>query len=108
MQKCFNFQVYYKSQVKVLSLLQRNIRILEFPLTIHKFASPGPETEAIRGEVFELDTLALARLGRQEQARYLAELASAGVKRAAGVGRKIRRTLGEFLTARVAHSLKGN
>lgn len=57
---------------------------------------------------FELDTLELARRGRQEQARVIAELTSAGVKRLAAFGRKVFEAVGELLSARTAHGLKGN
>ncbi len=57
---------------------------------------------------FELDTLELARRGRQEQARVMAELISAGVKRLVAFGRKVVLAVGELASARTTHGLKGN
>ena len=54
------------------------------------------------------DTLELARRGRQEQARVMGELISAGLKRLAGLGRKALHAISEFASVRANHSLKGN
>jgi len=62
----------------------------------------------LQGATFELDTLELARRGRQEQARVMAELMSAGAKRLAEFFRKARQSVGGLVVVRTAHGLKGN
>jgi len=57
---------------------------------------------------FDLDTLELARRGRQEQARVMGELISAGLKRLAALGRKALQSVSELASVRANHSLKGN
>jgi hypothetical protein len=59
-------------------------------------------------DVSRLDTLELTRRGRQEQARVLAELTSAGVKRLVQWVRKLGRSIEGFVSAHVHHGLKGN
>ncbi len=66
------------------------------------------ESLDLRAATFELDTLELARRGRQEQARVMGELISAGLKRLAGLGRKALHAISEFASVRANHSLKGN
>lgn len=71
-------------------------------------AGSQTETDSLAGGVFELDTLELTRRGRREQARYLAELAAAGVKSATNLGRRVLRAIEEHVSTRERHSLKGN
>jgi hypothetical protein len=115
MQKCFNFDRYYKFQVKALSLLHCNIGRSEKVLSKeHRFGSTTSDVGQY--QYFELDTLELARRGRQEQARVIAELTSEGRKHLARWIRQAYRFAAERLAQapeRVArphmqHSLKGN
>ena len=62
----------------------------------------------LRGATFEFDTLELARRGRQEQARVMAELMSAGAKRLAEFFRKARQSVSGLAFVRTVHGLKGN
>ena len=75
-----------------------------------QIVAPGPraEIETLARAALELDTLALARLGRQEQARYMAELAAAGVKGLAELTRGMWRAFGARIAARTSLALKGN
>lgn len=99
MQKCFNFDRYYKFQVKALSLLHRNIGHSEKALSKeHGFGSTSADAQ--RYQYFELDTLELARRGRQEQARVIAELTSEGLKH---LTRWIRQAY-RFAAARLARA----
>lgn len=59
-------------------------------------------------DLSDLDTLELARRGRQEQARVVAELTSAGVKRLAKWARKMLRAIEDYASAHLRHGLKGN
>jgi hypothetical protein len=95
--------------LKALSLLHRNIRRLEKALNKERVSSRStPEAVVYRGEPFELDTLELARRGRQEQARVIAELTSAGLSRLARWGRQIYRAAESFVSSQMHHGLKGN
>jgi hypothetical protein len=91
-------------------LLHRNIRVLENSLSKPSTSIGNPPAESIdlRGATFEFDTLELARRGRQEQARVMAELISAGAKRLVALARKVRHSIGGLTLARTAHGLKGN
>ena len=71
-------------------------------------AGSETETDTLAGDVLELDTLELTRRGRREQARYLAELAAAGVRGAADLGRRALRAIEGCVSTRERHSLKGN
>jgi len=109
MQKSFNLASYYKFIVKALSLLHRNIRRLEKTLSKERVSSSRtPEAVVYRAELFELDTLELSRRGRQEQARVIAELTSAGLKRLAQWGRRVYRSTESFVSTQMHHGLKGN
>jgi len=66
------------------------------------------ESLDLRAATFELDTLELTRRGRQEQARVMAELMSAGAKWLAQRIRKVLHAAGELSFFRAGHSLKGN
>jgi hypothetical protein len=67
-----------------------------------------PEAVFYGGEPFELDTLELARRGRQEQARVIAELTSVGLTCLARWGRRAYRFAETFLSTPTQQSLKGN
>jgi hypothetical protein len=67
-----------------------------------------PEAVVYQEEPFELDTLELTRRGRQEQARVIAELSAAGLKRLARWGRQVYRSAQSFVSTQTHHSLKGN
>jgi hypothetical protein len=67
-----------------------------------------PEAVVYGEELFELDTLELARRGRQEQARVIAELTSAGLSRLAQWGRQMYRAAESFVSTQMHHGLKGN
>lgn len=100
---------YSKSWLKSISLLHRNIGRLEKVLSQVSGKGSKSETASVFSpDVSELDTLELARLGRQEQARVIAELASAGAKRLAKWARKLRRSIEDYASAHVRHGLKGN
>jgi len=71
-------------------------------------AGSEAESNALAGDVFELDTLELTRRGRREQARYMAELAAAGVRGAVELGRRVLRAIESCVSTRERHSLKGN
>lgn len=60
------------------------------------------------GVALEIDTLELTRRGRQEQARVMAALLAAGMKRLAEFGRKIVQLARAPSLTRMGHSLKGN
>jgi hypothetical protein len=102
---------YSKALVKALYLLQRNIRVLEKDLSNDSRIGESPvamESLDLGAATFELDTLELTRRGRQEQARVMAELMSAGAKWLALRVRKILHAAGELSFFRASHSLKGN
>jgi len=111
MQRCITLESYSKALVKALYLLQRNIRVLEKDLSNDSRIGESPvamESLDLGAATFELDTLELARRGRQEQARVMAELMSAGAKWLALRVRKILHAAGELSFFRASHSLKGN
>jgi hypothetical protein len=80
--------------------LSNDSRIGESPVAM--------ESLDLGAATFELDTLELTRRGRQEQARVMAELMSAGAKWLALRVRKILHAAGELSFFRASHSLKGN
>jgi len=109
MQRCITLESYSKALVKALYLLQRNIRVLEKALSNTSRIVESPmDPFDLRAATFELDTLELTRRGRQEQARVMAELMSAGAKWLALRVRKILHAAGELSFFRASHSLKGN
>ncbi|HSH08278.1 MAG TPA: hypothetical protein VLA41_11500 [Burkholderiales bacterium] len=61
-----------------------------------------------RAATFDLDTLELARRGRQEQARVMGALISAGLRRLAALARRALRSASELTPFPTDHSLKGN
>lgn len=82
---------------------------MEKHLSKERVSSRGtPEAVVYQDEPFELDTLELARRGRQEQARVIAELSSAGLKRLGRWGRQVYRSAQSFVSTQARHSLKGN
>ena len=109
MQKSFKLVAYSKSWLKTISLLHCNIGHSEKVLS--QVSGKGSKSEtatALGPDLSQLDTLELARLGRQEQARVIAELASAGAKRLAKLARKLRRSVEDYASAHWRHGLKGN
>ena len=100
---------YSKSWLKTISLLHCNIGHLEKDLS--QVSDKGGKSEtafALGPDLSELDTLELARRGRQEQARVIAELASAGAKRLAKWARRLYRSIEDYASAHLRHGLKGN
>jgi len=109
MQKCITLKHYSKALVKALYLLQRNIRVLEKALSNDsRIGESAKDSSDLRAATFELDTLELARRGRQEQARVMAELMAAGAKWLAQRLRKVLQGAGQHAFFRASHSLKGN
>lgn len=109
MQKSFKLSAYSKSPLKTISLLHRNIGHLEKVLS--QVSGKGGKSEVVSPlgpDLSELDTLELARRGREEQARVIAELATAGVQRLAKWARKLRRSVEDYASAHLRHGLKGN
>jgi len=80
----------------------------------HRYGSTA--ADAGQYQYLELDTLELARRGRQEQARVIAELTSAGLKHLTRLIRRAYQFAAERLAraperlarAQMQHSLKGN
>jgi hypothetical protein len=109
MQKSFKLETYSKSSLKTISLLHRNIGRLE--KVLRQLSGKGGKSEVVvplGQDLSELDTLELARRGRQEQARVIAEMATAGVERLAKWARKLRRSIDDYASAHLRHGLKGN